>query len=100
MARDLLELAGGEPEMITGRIVTQAAQEGDVAALRCFDVVGTWLGRGMAQLAAVLDPGLFVLGGGVSGRRAAARAGLAGAASVSHRPRSSTKRRIAHRARA
>jgi glucokinase len=66
MARDLLRLAGGEPEMITGPMVTQAAQEGDVAALRCFDVVGTWLGRGMAQLAAVLDPGLFVLGGGVS----------------------------------
>jgi glucokinase len=66
MARDMLRLAGGEPEMITGPVVTQAAQEGDVAALRCFDVVGTWLGRGMAQLAAVLDPGLFVLGGGVS----------------------------------
>ena len=33
---------------------------------QCFDVVGTWLGRGMAQLSAVLDPGVFVLGGGVS----------------------------------
>ncbi|MDP9276840.1 MAG: ROK family glucokinase [Actinomycetota bacterium] len=66
MARDMLRLAGGEPQMITGPMVTQAAHEGDVAALRCFDVVGTWLGRGMAQLAAVLDPGLFVLGGGVS----------------------------------
>jgi glucokinase len=66
MAADLLRLAGGKAEMITGPVVTQAAQEGDVAALRCFDVVGTWLGRGMAQLAAVLDPGLFVLGGGVS----------------------------------
>jgi len=66
MARDLLRLAGDEPETITGPMGTQAAQEGDIAALRCFDVVGTWLGRGMAQLAAVLDPGLFVLGGGVS----------------------------------
>jgi glucokinase len=66
MARDLLELAAGEPETVTGPMVTQAAQKGDVAALRCFDVVGTWLGRGMAQLAAVLDPGVFVLGGGVS----------------------------------
>jgi predicted NBD/HSP70 family sugar kinase len=41
MARDLLRLAGDEPEMITGLMVTQAAQEGDVAALRSFDVVGT-----------------------------------------------------------
>jgi glucokinase len=66
MARDMLRLAGDEPEMITGPMVTRAAQEGDVAALRSFDVVGTWLGRGLAQLATVLDPGLFVLGGGVS----------------------------------
>jgi glucokinase len=66
MARDMLRLADDEPEAITGPMVTQAAQQGDVAALRAFDVVGTWLGRGMAQLAAVLDPGLFVLGGGVS----------------------------------
>jgi glucokinase len=66
MAKDMLRLAGGEPEMITGPVVTEAAREGDVAALKCFDVVGTWLGRGMAQLSAVLDPGMFVLGGGVS----------------------------------
>jgi glucokinase len=52
--------------MITGPVVTAAARERDVAALKCFDVVGTWLGRGMAQLSAVLDPGMFVLGGGVS----------------------------------
>jgi glucokinase len=35
-------------------------------ALQCFDVIGKWLGRGLAGLAAVLDPGLFVIGGGVS----------------------------------
>jgi glucokinase len=91
MAGDLLALAGGEPEMITGVMVTQAAQEGDVAALRCFDVVGTWLGRGMAQLAAVLDPGLFVLGGGVSAagellRGPAGRALLQYLTARGHRP--------------
>ncbi len=36
------------------------------AALRCFDIVGGWLGQGLADLAAILDPGCFVLGGGVS----------------------------------
>jgi glucokinase len=66
MGKELLRLAGGEPEAITGPIVTQAAQGGDVAALECFDEVGRWLGRGMAQLAAILDPGVFVIGGGVS----------------------------------
>jgi glucokinase len=62
----LLELAGGTPEAITGLAVTEAAQDGDEAALEAFRVVGTWLGHGMASLAAVLDPGMFVLGGGVS----------------------------------
>jgi glucokinase len=28
--------------------------------------MGRWLGRGMASLAAVLDPSVFVIGGGVS----------------------------------
>jgi glucokinase len=65
-AGELLRLAGGQPERITGQMITQAAQAGDTTALRCFDVVGRWLGRGLAGLAAVLDPGLFVIGGGVS----------------------------------
>ncbi len=66
MAAELLRLAGGCPEDITGRMVTQAAVTGDVAALQCFESIGTWLGRGLAGLAAILDPGLFVIGGGVS----------------------------------
>lgn len=63
---ELVRLAGGRPECITGQMVTQAALGGDTAALRCFDVMGTWLGRGLAGLAAILDPGLFIIGGGVS----------------------------------
>jgi glucokinase len=66
VAARLLELGGGHPEGITGKHVSQAAQEGDEAALECFSVVGTWLGHGMAGVAAALDPGTFVLGGGVS----------------------------------
>jgi glucokinase len=62
----MLELAGGQPEAITGLDITRAAQDGDEAALEAFHVIGTWLGQGMAALAAVLDPGMFVLGGGVS----------------------------------
>lgn len=62
----LLELGGGTPEGIAGPQITQAAREGDPAALRCFGVVGAWLGQGLADVAAVLDPGCFVIGGGVS----------------------------------
>ncbi|MDQ4103712.1 MAG: ROK family glucokinase [Actinomycetota bacterium] len=66
MATELLQLAGGWSENITGEMVTEAAAAGDVVALRCFDVVGAWLGRGLAGVAAILDPGLFIIGGGVS----------------------------------
>jgi glucokinase len=62
----LLQLGDGEPEGIEAPEVTLAAQEGDPAALACFEEVGYWLGQGLADLAAVLDPGMFVIGGGVA----------------------------------
>jgi glucokinase len=62
----LLQLAGGTAEGITGSEVTTAAREGDAAALRCFEIIGHWLGEGLADIAAILDPGCFVIGGGVS----------------------------------
>lgn len=65
-AARLLEAAGGDPEGIEGPEVTRAAQEGDPAALRCFAAVGEWVGQGLADLAAILDPECFVVGGGVS----------------------------------
>ena len=62
----LLQLAGGTAEGIGGEHVTQAALEGDPGARQCFDVVGGWLGQGLADLAAILDPACFIIGGGVS----------------------------------
>ena len=62
----LLQLAGGTPEGIDGPAVTEAAREGDPGAVRCFETVGTWLGTGLADLSAILDPSCFVIGGGVS----------------------------------
>jgi glucokinase len=87
----LLQLSGGSAEGIDGPIVTRAALEGDAVALRCFEIIGHWLGTGLADLAAILDPGCFVIGGGVSEAghlligpaRAAFRAGLTGG---SYRP--------------
>jgi glucokinase len=64
-SRRLRELGGGV-DGIDGDHVTTAAQEGDAAAIECFHEVGTWLGQGLADLAAVLDPATFVIGGGVS----------------------------------
>jgi glucokinase len=62
----LLQLGGGKPEGISGPQITQAATEGDPGALRCFQTIGGWLGQGLADLAAILDPACFVIGGGVS----------------------------------
>jgi glucokinase len=63
--RRLLELAG-TVEAIDGPVVMRAAQEDDPAALDCFEEIGRWLGQGIADLSAVLDPGRFIIGGGVS----------------------------------
>jgi glucokinase len=65
-AMRLLQLGGGNAAGISGPEITQAASEGDPAALRCFQIVGGWLGQGLADLAAILDPACFVIGGGVS----------------------------------
>lgn len=62
----LLADAGGEVDGITGPVVTRAAQDGDPLAVECFRIIGEWLGQGLADLAAILDPGCFVVGGGVS----------------------------------
>lgn len=61
----LLELCGGRPESIEGEEVTKAAMESDPAALECFRTVGGWLGQGLADISATLDPECFIIGGGV-----------------------------------
>ena len=62
----LLSLGDGTPEGVQGVHVTEAARAGDPVAVEAFEIVGTWLGRGLADLAAILDPDVFVIGGGVS----------------------------------
>ncbi|HEY8302203.1 MAG TPA: ROK family glucokinase [Jatrophihabitans sp.] len=79
LARDARELAADSPvaaarmvelagsiEAIDGPVVSAAAAEGDPAALSICTTMGRWLGTGLASLAAVLDPSMFVIGGGVS----------------------------------
>jgi glucokinase len=66
VAQRWLELAGGDVSLITGPLITQLAQEGDHAAIELFGEVGQWLGVGIANLAAAVDPGTFVIGGGLS----------------------------------
>lgn len=65
-ASRLLELAGGRAESIEGHMVSAAASEGDPLARELIEDLGRWLGEGIATLAAVLDPAVVVVGGGVS----------------------------------
>jgi glucokinase len=66
LAAGVLEMAGGDPEKITGPLVTEAAHAGDPFAVEQLEVLGRWLGEGIASLTAVLDPAVVVIGGGVS----------------------------------
>ena len=61
----LLQKAGGDVDSLIGPHITEAAQEGDTLAKALLAEVGTWLGEGCASIAAVLDPEIFVVGGGV-----------------------------------
>jgi glucokinase len=66
VAQSILDRAGGDVEAITGPLVTAAAQDGDPAARELVEEVGGWLGLGIANLVAALDPGTVVVGGGLS----------------------------------
>ena len=61
----VVKIAGGDPESVRGEDVSAAAAAGDPEARRVIEEVGWWLGFGLANLAAVLDPECFVLGGGL-----------------------------------
>jgi glucokinase len=62
----LTEACAGDPDRLTGPMVTDAAADGDLIARQAFNSVGHWLGVGLANLVAALDPHRIVVGGGVS----------------------------------
>jgi len=62
----LLEAAGGDPDNITGPLITKTAEAGDPLAIKVFDELGHWLGHGAASVTALLDSELIVIGGGVA----------------------------------
>jgi len=65
-AHRLLQMVGGDADQITGPSVTAAAIQGEPNSVELLADVGSWLGRGIADLAAALDPEVVVIGGGVS----------------------------------
>jgi glucokinase len=65
-AAGLLERVDGMPDRLTGEHVAQAAVAADPLAVELIAEVGAWLGQGIADLSAVLDPEVVVIGGGLS----------------------------------
>lgn len=64
-ATRLTELSHGDPELLQGQHITQAAQEGDPASVELLRAFGLAFGEALSSLAALLDPELIVIGGGV-----------------------------------
>ena len=62
----LLAAADGDPQKIDGPLITHLAEQGDAGARALLAHLGEWLGFGAASIAALLDPGTIVIGGGVS----------------------------------
>ncbi len=88
----LRRLAGGDLDNVTGRLVTDAALQGDDVARHILAEVGRRLGEGIAGIVNILDPQIVVVGGGaiVAGElllepaRAASRDAVEG---LEYRPR-------------
>src|SRR6476469_5690597 len=66
VAHDLRDRVGGDVSLLTGPLVTEAAEAGDPLAGELLADIGSWLCVGLAGMTAAFDPGAIVVGGGVS----------------------------------
>ncbi|MEI8175576.1 MAG: ROK family protein [Candidatus Omnitrophota bacterium] len=62
----ILRLAGGDPRKITPQVIHAAAQAGDKDAIAVWEETGRHLGVTLAGVVNLLNPGIIVIGGGVS----------------------------------
>jgi glucokinase len=65
-ATKIFELAGGDLNRVSPKIVAQAASEGDPHAMEIMNRAGFYIGVGIANLLAVLCPDCVVIGGGIA----------------------------------
>ena len=64
--RRVLQVAGGDVELLRGEHVQAAAEEGDAEALAVIDEFARWVALGLVNLTNAFDPAVFVLGGGLA----------------------------------
>jgi glucokinase len=63
--RGVIAEVSGDPESVRGEHVTAAASAGDPGALEVMGELGWWIALGLANLTALLDPSVIVIGGGL-----------------------------------
>ena len=64
--RHILAAAGGEAEAVGSPAIVQAARDGDPEARELLASAGRYLGQAIGNIANLLNPSLFVIGGGVA----------------------------------
>ena len=64
--RGVMDLVDGDPESVRGEHVTEAAAAGDPGALEVMSELGWWIALGLANLTALSDPSVIVIGGGLA----------------------------------
>ena len=94
--------AGVEPIELTGpsdsKHVFQACREGDKLALAAADTMADYLGRALALIANVVDPEMFLIGGGASASAGANALSAKDGVSVYGQPaRKSAKKRLSQK---
>ncbi|HDQ70764.1 MAG TPA: ROK family protein [Chloroflexi bacterium] len=62
----IAELADGDPERITAKLVAEAAEQGDFEARKILSEAMNYLGIGIASLVNLFNPQVIVIGGGLS----------------------------------
>jgi glucokinase len=65
-SKTLLRELIGEASPLSALMISNAAAEGDELALRMVTETAIYLGRGIAQLAHIIDPAAFILGGAMN----------------------------------
>lgn len=62
----LFDKIKADPNSINGKTITAAARQEDPLALAVLEDFSEWLGETLAIIADVLDPGMIIIGGGLS----------------------------------
>ncbi|BAU96519.1 glucose kinase [Corynebacterium suranareeae] len=63
---ELFDQIKTDPQAITGKMITAAAKKEDPLGIAVLEDFSEWLGETLAIIADVLDPGMILIGGGLS----------------------------------